>query len=84
MIVSFEAAQFPRDVMLHGFVSYVRYAVSWCDTGEIVAERGVPVGHAALNRRVVKPALDTGSELRSLCGADRADDLRAPSQINAR
>jgi len=33
---------------------YVRYAVSYRDFEEIMAERGVPVDHATLNRWVVK------------------------------
>ncbi|KHA54068.1 Mobile element protein [Sulfitobacter geojensis] len=36
---------------------YVRYAVSYRDLEEIMAERGVNVGHATLNRWVVKYAV---------------------------
>ncbi|MAM25742.1 MAG: IS6 family transposase [Rhodobacteraceae bacterium] len=58
-MVSFKGAQFPRDVILHAVFFYVRYAVSYRDLEEILAERGVTVDHATLNRWVVKyaPAL---------------------------
>ena len=57
--MSFKGAPFPRDVILRAVVFRVRYAVSYRDPGEILAERGVRVGHATLNRWVVKlaPAL---------------------------
>ncbi|WP_227269837.1 IS6 family transposase [Roseobacter weihaiensis] len=52
----FKGAQFPRDVILHAVFFYVRYAVSFRDLEEILAERGVRVDHATLNRWVVKYA----------------------------
>lgn len=55
-MVSFKGAQFPRDVILHAVFFYVRYAVSYRDLEEILAERGVRVDHATLNRWVVKYA----------------------------
>ena len=55
-MVSFKGAQFPRDVILHAVFFYIRYAVSYRDLEEILAERGVHVGHASLNRWVVKYA----------------------------
>jgi putative transposase len=45
---------YPRAVILHAVVFYVRYAVSYRDLEEILAERGVFVDHATLNRWVVK------------------------------
>ena len=56
VMVSFKGAQFPRDVILHAVFFYVRYAVSYRDLEEILAERGVRVDHATLNRWVVKYA----------------------------
>ena len=53
-VVSFKGAQFPRDVILHAVFFCVRYAVSYRDLEEILAERGVVVNHATLNRWVVK------------------------------
>ena len=55
-MVSFKGAQFPREVILHAVFFYVRYAVSYRDLEEILAERGVVVDHATLNRWVVKYA----------------------------
>ena len=55
-MVLFKGAQFPRDVILHAVFFYVRYAVSYRDLEEILAERGVCVDHATLNRWVVKYA----------------------------
>ena len=42
--------QFPKSVILHAVFFYVRYAVSYRDLEEILAERGVRVDHATLNR----------------------------------
>lgn len=55
-MVSFKGMQFPREVILHAVFFYVRYAVSYRDLEEILAERGVVVDHATLNRWVVKYA----------------------------
>lgn len=43
-------------MILHAVFFYVRYAVSYRDLEEILAERGVQVDHATLNRWVVKYA----------------------------
>jgi len=53
-MISFKGAQFPKDVILHGVYFYLRYGVSYRDLEEILAERGVVVDHATLNRWVVK------------------------------
>ena len=55
-MVSFKGAQFPQDVILHAVFFYVRYAVSYRDLEEILAERGIRVDHATLNRWVVEYA----------------------------
>ncbi len=55
-MVSLKGAQFPQDVILHAVFFYVRYAASYRDLEEILAERGVRVDHATLNRWVVKYA----------------------------
>lgn len=54
MMISFKGAQFPKDVILHAVYFYLRYGVSYRDLEEILAERGVDVDHATLNRWVVK------------------------------
>ena len=55
-MVSFKGAQFPREVILHAVFFYIRYGVSYRDLEEILAERGITVDHATLNRWVVKYA----------------------------
>lgn len=41
-----------KDVILHAVFFYLRYVVSYRDLEAIMAERGVTVGHATLNRWV--------------------------------
>ena len=54
MMVDFKGSHYPKDVVLYAVFFYVRYAVSYRDLEEIMAERGVAVDHATLNRWVVK------------------------------
>ena len=54
MTISFKGAQFPKDVILHALFFYLRYSVSYRDLEEILANRGVSVDHATLNRWLVK------------------------------
>ena len=54
MVVSFKGAHFPPSVILYAVFFYARYAVSYCDPQEIMAERGVSVDHATLNRWAVR------------------------------
>ena len=49
-MVSFRGAQFHRDVTLHAVFIYVRFAVSYRDLEEILAEPGVHVDHPTLTR----------------------------------
>ena len=53
-MISFKGAQFPEDIILFAMFFYVRYTVSYRDLEEIMAERGVEVDHATLNRWVAK------------------------------
>ena len=53
-VIEFKGVHYPRSVILHAVFFYVRYAVSYRDLEEILAERGVSVDHATLNRWVVK------------------------------
>jgi putative transposase len=48
--VDFKGARYPKWVILHAVFLYVRYAVSYRDLEEILAERGVKVDHTTLNR----------------------------------
>jgi putative transposase len=54
MVIDFKGVHYPKAVILHAVFFYVRYAVSCRDLEEIMAERGVAVDHATLNRWVVK------------------------------
>jgi putative transposase len=53
-MTNFKGNHYPKDVILYAVFFYVRYAVSYRDLEEIMAERGVEVDHATLNRWVVK------------------------------
>lgn len=50
MAFSFKGAHFPKDVILFAVFFYLRYGVSNRDLEEIMAERGVTIDHATLNR----------------------------------
>lgn len=73
-MISFKGCHFPKQVILHAVYFYLRYSVSLRDLEEILAERGVNVDHATLNRWVVKYspliAIEARKRLRnSRCGA---------------
>jgi putative transposase len=53
-VIDFKGAHYPRAVILYAVFFHLRYAVSYRDLGEIMAERGVEVDHATLHRWVVK------------------------------
>ena len=55
-MIDFKGSHYPKSVILHAVFFYIRYAVSYRDLEEILAERGVEVDHATLNRWVVKYA----------------------------
>ncbi|MGB7270143.1 MAG: IS6 family transposase, partial [Albidovulum sp.] len=55
-MIEFKGVQFPKSAILFAVFFYARYAVSYRDLEEIMAERGVAVDHATLNRWVVKYA----------------------------
>ncbi|MBB4096224.1 hypothetical protein GGQ79_004783 [Ochrobactrum pecoris] len=54
MAVEFKGAHFPKDVILYAVFFYVRYPVSYRELQEILAERGIRVDHATLNRWVIR------------------------------
>lgn len=56
-MIDFKGVHYPKSVILHAVFFYLRYAVSYRDLEESLAERGVTVDHATLNRWVVKFAL---------------------------
>ena len=55
-MISFKGAQYPRSVILYAVYFYVRFPVSYRDLEEIMAECGVDLDHATLNRWVEKYA----------------------------
>ncbi len=66
-MLSYNGAQFPREVILYAVFFHVRYGVSYRDLEEILAERGIVVDHASLNRWMVKyaTALASAAQKRS-------------------
>ncbi len=54
MTIDFKGSHYPKSVILYAVFFYVRYGVSYRDLEEIMAERGVDIDHATLNRWVVK------------------------------
>jgi len=66
MAIDFKGSHYPKPVILYAVFFYVRYAVSYRDLEEIMAERGVKVDHATLNRWVVKysPAIAKAAQIR--------------------
>jgi putative transposase len=77
-MIRFKDTHFPKDVILYAVYFYVRYAVSYRDLEEILAERGVSVGHAILNRWVIKYsaslALEAKKRKRSVATSWRMDE----------
>ncbi|WP_170428430.1 IS6 family transposase [Ruegeria arenilitoris] len=53
-MISLKGCHFPKVAVLYAVYFYLRYTVSYRDLEEIMAERGVRVDHATLNRWVVK------------------------------
>lgn len=53
-MIEFKGVHYPKSVILYAVFFYLRYAVSYRDLEEILAERGVTVDHATLNRWVVR------------------------------
>ncbi|WP_299951984.1 IS6 family transposase [uncultured Ruegeria sp.] len=56
MTISFKSAHFPKEVILYAVFFYLRYGVSYRDLEEIMAERGVDLDYATLNRWVSRYA----------------------------
>lgn len=52
MVIDFLGAHFPKSVIHYAVFFYVCYLGSYRDLPEIMAERGVDVDHATLNRWV--------------------------------
>ncbi|MBD0866221.1 MAG: IS6 family transposase [Rhodobacteraceae bacterium] len=50
MAINFKGVHDPEGVILYTVVFHVRYGVSYCDPEEIMAEHGVTVDYATLDR----------------------------------
>ena len=61
-MIDFNGAHYPQSVILFAVYFYVRFGVSYRDLEEIMAERGVAVDHATLNRWVEKYSVAVASE----------------------
>ncbi len=64
--VDIKGAQFPKSDILHAVFFYLRYPVSYRDLQEILAECGIAVDHATLNRWVVRysPQIAVQAQIR--------------------
>ena len=80
-MIDFKGAHYPREVILYAVFFYVRYGVSYRDLEEIMAERGVLVDHATLNRWVVRYspliAAEAKKRKQSVAGSWRMDEAAA-------
>ena len=78
MTIDFKGNHFPKSVILYAVFFYVRYGVSYRDLEEIMAERGVEIDHATLNRWVVKfsPLIAANAQARKkpTAGSWRMDE----------
>src|SRR6202043_2944391 len=66
--IAFKGSHFERDVILWGVRWYVAYPLSYRQIEEMMAEHGVEVDHATLNRWVLKyvPLLEGEFRMRKL------------------
>jgi len=53
-MINFKGAHFPKEIILMGVCWYVAYPLSYRHVEELMAERGVPIDHATIQRWVVK------------------------------
>jgi len=76
--VDFKGVHFPKSIILYAVFFYVRYSVSYRDLQEIMAERGVEIDHATLNRWVVKYSPQIAAQAqkrkRPTLGSSRVDE----------
>ncbi len=62
--MNFKGSHFPKDVILMSMRWYIAYPLSYRHVEELLAERGLSVDHATVNRWVVKhsPTLESKLE----------------------
>ena len=77
-MIDFKGVHYPREVILYSVFFYVRYGVSYRDLEEIMAQRGVSVDHATLNRWVIRYSPRIAEEAKkrqqSIAGSWRMDE----------
>ena len=77
-MVGLKGANYPCEVILYAVFFYVRYGISYRNLEEIMAERGVSLDHARLNRWVVRYSPLIASEAKkrkqSVAGSWRRDE----------
>ena len=77
-MIDFKGVHYPREVILYSVFFYVRYGVSYRDLEEIMAQRGVSVDHATLNRWVIRYSPRIAEEAKkrqqSVAGSWRMDE----------
>ncbi|MFK7882407.1 IS6 family transposase [Roseobacter sp.] len=85
MLVNFKGAHNPKSVILYAVYFYIRFGVSYRDLEEIMAERGVTVDHATLNRWVEKNAGAIADEAhrrkRPTCRSWRMDETHIKVKV---
>jgi len=63
-MINFSGKHFPKDIILMGVRWYVAYPLSYRDIEELMAEHGVKVDHATVNRWVIEYSPQLESEFR--------------------
>ena len=64
-MISFSGRHFPKDVILMAVRWYVAYSLSYRNIEELMAERGMNVDHATINRWVIHYAPQLENEFRA-------------------
>lgn len=63
-MIDFKGSHFEKEIILWGVRWYVAYPLSYRQLEEMMQERGVSVGHATLNRWVIKYAPEVEKQFR--------------------
>jgi putative transposase len=63
--MNFKGSHFPKDVILMTMRWYIAYPLSYRHVEELLAERGLSLDHATINRWVVKHSPTLESKFRS-------------------
>jgi len=68
MSIDFQGSYYPKDAILYAVFFYVRYAVSYHNLEEVMAERGLQADHTMLNRGAMKysPSIAKAAQFRKI------------------